>query len=243
MLNMSRDEVDLKWKAGQFGRMLEQAPYFQEVFDSHFAKGLAGIGYAMERREKKLEIKGVPEEVVQKFSRRSKEIEEKAKELKITDPKEKAQLSLSTRDNKRDGLTGNKLKERWRAELTDEEYKVLEAAVAAAQKGPVAPDHKSAREMIDYASRHLFERASVIPEHMLLMAALKAGTGLVSLEDLKKALNESDIIQEKMDGEMTGKFSSRWRSCFPIKSMPWWKRTGRLIFQLLSPLPTPPSEI
>lgn len=201
ILNMCHDTESGKWKAGQFGLILENAEYLQELFDSFLSQGLAEIGYSTERRGKKIEIKAVPEEIVRRFSRRTEEIEDVAEAEGITDPEKKARLSLSTRKNKKDSLVGEDLKKQWRQTLTDEEFEALQRVVAAAKMGPVVPDHPTAEELIEYAGRHVFERASVVSEDTLILAALKTGSGLVSPEALKKAIQKSDLIREEANGK------------------------------------------
>jgi len=49
------------------------------------ANKLQDLGYAVERKRDDFELAGVPSAVLKRFSRRTKEIEDKAAELGITD--------------------------------------------------------------------------------------------------------------------------------------------------------------
>src|SRR5438093_3770241 len=59
--NTTWDEVENKWKAGQFRDLKADAPYFEAAFHARFAKRLAEIGYRIERTVKGWELGGVPQ--------------------------------------------------------------------------------------------------------------------------------------------------------------------------------------
>jgi conjugative relaxase-like TrwC/TraI family protein len=206
VLNMTYDQVEQKWKAGQFGRIKEMGDYFEELFDGKLAVGLRSLGYRVERRgkNKDYEIAGVPDSVVRKFSRRTEEIEKKAKQLGITDPEQKASLGKSTRKGKRHDLSEAELKQNWRSRLSEDEFAELGSVVNSAfARGVIELQcHPTAREMIDYAIRHIFERCSVVKEHQLLSIALEQGTGGVALEELKAVLDATGVIREETGGKV-----------------------------------------
>jgi len=88
------DAAEQKWKAGQFGDLKRDMPYFESCFHARLASKLVELGYAIERRGKGWEIAAVPESVVRFFSRRTAEIEAKAAELGIEDAERKSQLTF-----------------------------------------------------------------------------------------------------------------------------------------------------
>ena len=58
------------------------------------------LGLPVDRTKSGWEIDGINPSVLEKFSRRTSLIEEKAKEKGITDAKEKAEIGASTRERK-----------------------------------------------------------------------------------------------------------------------------------------------
>jgi hypothetical protein len=65
-----------------------------------FAEKLQAIGLKIVPTEHAFEIEGFYRELIEKFSRRTKTIEETAERLGITDPAQKAKLAALTRQNK-----------------------------------------------------------------------------------------------------------------------------------------------
>jgi conjugative relaxase-like TrwC/TraI family protein len=87
--NLTWDAEEQAWKAGQFRSLKRDAPYFEAMFHARLSRRLAELGLPIERTQKGWEIEGVPRTVVDKFSRRTAEIEEKARELGIEDAEAK----------------------------------------------------------------------------------------------------------------------------------------------------------
>ena len=59
--------MEQRWKAGEFGDLKRDAPYYETAFHARFAKRLAEIGYEVERTEKGWEIAGVSQTILDKF--------------------------------------------------------------------------------------------------------------------------------------------------------------------------------
>src|SRR5262249_40525122 len=68
--NVTFDEAEQRFKAGQFGDLKRDAPYFEAAFDARLAHALNALGYATEREGLSFEVAGVPGSVIDKFSRR-----------------------------------------------------------------------------------------------------------------------------------------------------------------------------
>ena len=121
VFNSTWDQEEQRWKAGQFRGLKADAPYFQAGFRARLANRLQDIGFAVERRRDDFEVSGVPASVVQKFSRRTEEIERVAAERGITDPRRKAELGAETREKKNEQLSWTQLRREWDRRLTGEE--------------------------------------------------------------------------------------------------------------------------
>ena len=112
------DAVDGRIKAGQFGNIVRDKGYYRAAFYSRLAGKLEGLGYVIDRRGgKEWEIAGVPQSVIDKFSKRTTQIEAEAERLGITDAADKAELGAKIRAKKQKELTLPELRKAWDAQL------------------------------------------------------------------------------------------------------------------------------
>lgn len=184
--NATFDHDEARWKAGQFRCIKRDAPYYEAAFHARFAKNLEDSGYAVERTGKGWELAGVPRSAVDKFSRRTQEIEAYAKRLGIEDADAKSALGAKTRAKKHYGFTEAELKEVWTGRLTAHERDALAAASTGGRPSPTPI--VSAREAVDYALAHGFERESVVSQKRLWELALERGVGSVAVKDVHAEL-------------------------------------------------------
>ena len=195
--NTTWDETEKKWKAGQFRDLKADAPYFEAAFHARFAKQLADLGYQVERTAKAWELAGVPQRVLDEFSRRTEQVEQKAKELGITSAKEKDGLAALTRERKQKQLSKADLRELWDDRISADER----AAIQRTPQQPVLERQKvSEMKAMDFAVKHCYERASIVTNKELLRQALRYGVGDVSVEQTKRQLLRDEFIREQADG-------------------------------------------
>src|SRR5208337_2726032 len=86
-----------------------------------FSRQFAELGYRIERTAKSWELAGVPQRVLEEFSKRSEQVEQKAKELGITSAKQKDGLAALTRERKRKDIEKSELLELWAKRISTEE--------------------------------------------------------------------------------------------------------------------------
>lgn len=194
--NATFDEKEKKYKAGEFSDIKRDAPFYEAGFHARLAGKLAGLGFGIERTQNGWEIAGVARPLIEKFSRRTAAIEKLAAEKNITSNKAKDGLGAKTRENKRDGLTMDVLKNTWESWLSAGELDALRRLKDTGAASLPASD----RAAMDYALSHAFERSSVISEKQLLTAALKHGVGSVSVEGVKREAARADILKNDLDG-------------------------------------------
>ena len=198
--NATFDEVEGRWKAAQFGDIKRDAPYYEAAFHARLAKRVRELGYRTERTEKGWEVAGIPRSLIEKFSQRTTQIEEIARERGITDAKELDQLGAATRENKLPSLTTGELKAEWESRLTPEDREALQ--VVAREKGSLTRETITPREAMDWALAHSFERASVVSERRLLANALTRGVGSVGVREMLRELERPEIVRGKTkDGQ------------------------------------------
>ena len=205
VLNATFDEVEGQWKAANLYDILRDMPYYQAAFHKRLATRLEDLGYDIERKGNCFEVEGVPQSVISKFSRRQQVIEQAAQEQGITDPKAKAELGAKTREHKEKNFSGDKLRRLWIARLTQEEQEQLvQVRWQAGEREHDVPRMNgiSAREAVEHAAAHLFERKSAVPARELLGVAMAYAPGHFSVNDAWKELESGDRFTAEVDGRL-----------------------------------------
>lgn len=198
--NATLDREEGKIKAGQFGSIKRDAPYYEAGFHARLAGRLSALGYGIERTAKGWEVLGVPASLIDKFSRRTAEIEAHAKAKGIMDAKRKDAIGARIRAGKRRGLTKDDLKAEWSARLDEGEAGALRRA-----KGQGMTPHVSDAAAFEYALAHAFERSSVVSEKRLMAEALRRGVGSVTVEGITKQAAQAGLLSRLIEGQ---KFST-----------------------------------
>ena len=196
--NLTFDGTEGRWKALQASDIYERRAYLSEVYRNALAREVRTIGYEIEsQRDAKgrdfgFEIRGVPAELLAKFSQRSRQrdsaiaafVEQHGR--RPTD-NEIAVLVRESRADKLTEISTHELREKQQKRLTLDETQALRAARGAAWFTSVDVD--SSAPSLEYAAEHIFERVSVAPDHELLTEALRHGRGRIRLADLKGELH------------------------------------------------------
>ena len=197
VFNTTWDETEKKWKAGQFRDLKADAPYFEAAFHARFARQLAETGYRIERTAKGWELAGVPQRVLDEFSRRTEQVEQKAKELGITSAKDKDGLAALTRERKQKRLSKAELRVLWDKRIATDERAAIQNCI---RLSPRAAERVSEMKAMDFAIQHCYERASIVTGKELLRHALRYGVGDVSVEQTQRQLLRDEFITETADG-------------------------------------------
>ena len=200
ILNATRDGVENKWKAGEFGQIKKDAPYYEAVFHSAFANKLQGLGYGVKKCKVGFELAGVDRSLVEKFSNRTREIEKLAAEKGITDDKRKSELGARTRESKRAVVSGVEEFAVWESRLSEAE----KAAFVTLKNSVGANDNFNvgvAKDSVDFSLAHHLERKSVTTDKEVLTLAIKDSLGKgVSWKEVKSGLKDSgEVITVRED--------------------------------------------
>jgi conjugative relaxase-like TrwC/TraI family protein len=195
VFNATWDEEEKQIKAAQFRDINASMPWYQARFHKRLSDRLMEAGYQIRRTDKSFEVEGVPQPVIDLFSKRTDEIGRVAKEKGITGEKELAELGARTRANKQKGHTMDELRAEWRRQIRDlgEEGKGAQAVRFAPAK---ATREVTPRQCVDHAVQHGFERASVVEDRRLLAAAYRHALGHrdVTLQDTDASFAEDERI-------------------------------------------------
>jgi conjugative relaxase-like TrwC/TraI family protein len=199
--NATYDPVAKRWQAGEFIDFYRDAPYYQAAFQARLAYGLKELGYAIRRTEHAFEIAGMPDTVIDKFSKRTTEIEQMAREQGITDASEKDKLGAYSRKRKNLDLSKEQLKAGWENQFTADELAAVRKVMMS--KGLQQPGEEiTAQAAVDYAIAHIFELSSVVNHRRLLAEALRYGVGDVLPEDVIREGQRPDILTREVDDEV-----------------------------------------
>ena len=200
VFNVTLDDQENAWKAGQFRDIKRDAPYFQAAFHARLAGRLASLGYPIERTAKGWEVAGLPATLLRKFSQRTEQIERLAAEKGIVDATLKDALGAATRQRKQNDATMDELRHAWLARLTDSERDAL--AVAVAKQGTPSPA-VSVDQAVAGTIRQCFERdyAASVPEKRLVAKALTLGVGSVTAGAIRGRLPAHGVVTQSIGDE------------------------------------------
>jgi conjugative relaxase-like TrwC/TraI family protein len=196
IFNGTRDEADGCWKALETYEMLAACKFVENVYYHELAKEMIRCGYELENnRRGDFEVRGIPQSLTQKFSKRHNQIDRETQALLEAHPEKRNGNLKDIREIVAHNKRARKIRDigraqltaQWSAQISGEE----EAAIASAsrRKG-VRKKTFGARlavnAAITWAEAHLFDRRSVVNEFELWRHALERGRGQTfSLRDLR----------------------------------------------------------
>lgn len=195
VLNATYDNQDKKWKAGQFGQIVQDAPYYEAIFHSKLAANLEQLGYRVERTINGFELTGVEKATIHQFSRRTKEIENYAHEHSITDDKQKSQIGAKTREAKRVELTPEQYEKEWQSRISgDELYRLQNLRILSKDFTPKSNSDNAAKDALQFSLEHHLERKSVASEKEILATAIRKGVGVATHEQIRNEYDKNANI-------------------------------------------------
>lgn len=198
IFNATHDPVEHRFKAVQLGYIHANAPFYEAYFNTAFASKLRPLGYGIVRNGRSWEVEGIDRGLIESFSHRTREILTAAKRLGITDPDKLGGLGARTRDRKSNAKPWDVVREVWASRLAPDDIKALQAARHLGQLERPGP---TPRESLEYARKECLTRSALVPEKVLLEAALRFGVGYVSLADLEAELPKLGLAVREVRGE------------------------------------------
>ncbi len=201
VMNASFDGVENAWKAAQFRNLMRDAPYFEAAFHARLSRKVSDLGYGVERTAKGWEVAGFTKQMIEKFSRRTQQIEETAKAKGISSAEEKARLGAKTREAKGEGQPLEALRAEWGSRLDATErvrLRDIQNQRIGTSSMPIVT-----QEAINHSLRHGFERASVVSDKRLLATALRRGLGSLEVDAVKEAFARRTDVLRKQHADQT----------------------------------------
>lgn len=205
VFNATFDTEEQRWKALQSSGIYQVSGLATEVYRSTLVAKLREAGYETRRTDHGFEIAGVPQEIIDLYSKRRKQIESIAAELgQSNNPEALAAIARTSRKPKDEAVSVEHMRKAWLAELTDDQKQALEKLKASARK-PRKHRRVSAEDAVAWAKDHCFERKSVVKADELAKQAIKYARGDNSIADLHQAIASrvasKDLIAK--DGKLT----------------------------------------
>lgn len=209
--NHTFDESTNRWLAADISSLFRDAQtYYEAGFKSRLADRVETLGYSVERSKNNFEITGVSRELIEKFSKRSGQINAKIKDgyadelaakLGISLADAKGMVGALTRNHKNKSYDFDVLQQHWQRQLTPEESHQLDLV----QQSKSTPTKKAepsitAKDAVDFALRHHFEKEAAVRERQLLATAIKYGIENNTVDDIRADLaTRTDLIRQGKD--------------------------------------------
>ena len=194
VMNLTFDRAEKRFKAVQLADIKHDANWYEAIYHNRLAGNLRALGYGVRRDGRAFEVAGIDRPLIDKFSRRTRQIEATAAKLGIRKAESKAKLGATTRLGKTTE-TVDDLRSYYVSRLTHEERERL--SHLEFQPSFVSSDEKA----VAFAVGHVFERKSVEEEKKLYETALRHGVGSVTVEGLQaEAVRQGALLK---DGQVT----------------------------------------
>ncbi|QMW07106.1 MobF family relaxase [Spirosoma foliorum] len=183
IFNATWDEKEQEIKSARVRDVFSDIPYYHARFHKRLSDKLIELGYQIRRTDKSFEVEGVPQAVIDLFSKRTDEIGRIAKDKGITDAKELDALGARTRSRKQKGHTMAELQAEWRKQILDldtgdkDDGKQIIRFAPAKEKTTLTSER-----CVEHALEHGFERASVLQDRRLLASAYRHSIGDASVK-------------------------------------------------------------
>lgn len=215
IFNATFDPVEKQWKALQNHDMLAAQKFVENLYYHELTRELIRCGYQIENKPRgDFEIKGVSPEMIHKFSKRRRQIDESTKQLLASEPEKASGNIAAIRENiahrerpqKVRDMPLSRLQTMWDNQMTTAERESLRN-LTPAEPPIVQAAAPVAEKAITWAEEHVFERRSVVNEFDLWRHALEHARGSnLTLADIQSATRQRDYVR---DAKFPGRITSR----------------------------------
>ncbi len=199
--NMTWDKEEQCYKAAQFRNIKRDMPYYQAKFHKNLSDRLMTLGYGIRKTSTAFEIEGVPQDVIDLFSKRTNEIGQFAKENNIQDKKALDKIGAKTRAKKQKGFSMSQLKKDWKRQIKEKGLIGNEANGTPLRHNPHRQKSTyNDTDCVKHSVEYCFERASVVQDRRILERAFAFAIGheAVHPEDIEHCfLGDPKIIKVK----------------------------------------------
>src|ERR1039457_2944349 len=179
LFNATRDATEGRWKALEACEMVTAQKFVRNVYYHELVGSLQKFGYGVENNPRgDFEIAGVSKELIDRFSKRHREIDEKTKEFLEREPDKanqnikviRANIAHKERARKIKDVGIVKLQSAWNKQLSWKEWWQINHLDK--HRAPENSEKITAVQAVSWAEQHLFERRSVVHEQEIWQHAL-----------------------------------------------------------------------
>lgn len=206
LFNGTHDPVENCWKALQNYDMLVATKFVEGLYYHELARALRRFGYEIDNKPRgDFEIRGVSPALIERFSKRRQEIDQKTRELLAREPDKangnvaaiRDHIAHKERGRKIRDISLSELQNTWDRQLATEEKASLRC-LANGQPQPAASSTALAEQAVSWAEEHLFERLSVVKEHELWRHALEHARGQsLELADIQAVTRQRGYLRDE----------------------------------------------
>jgi conjugative relaxase-like TrwC/TraI family protein len=214
LFNATWDSTEGRWKALEACEMVTAQKFVRNVYYHEMVRSLQRFGYGIENNPRgDFEIAGVSKEMIDRFSKRHREIDEKTKEFLEREPDKanqnikviRANIAHKERARKIKDVGIVKLQSAWNKQLSWKEWWQINHLDK--HRSLANSEKITAVQAVSWAEQHLFERRSVVHEHEIWHHALEHLRGQdVSLAEIQGVTGKRDYIR---DEQFQGKITTR----------------------------------
>lgn len=209
VFNATFDPVENRWKALEVQGMYRVQKFIENVYFHELAKGLRSLGYEAENVGRAFRIKGVPDSLVARFSKRHHQIDAETKNritregLRGNVKALREQVAQEARKSKAKDSTAARLRPFWKNQMTPTEALALKSLRPMPVRRTESADVAG---IVAWADELLFERRSVVNDYELLAAALARGQGeAFDLTALLQAIEIRGYLREANSSKLTSR--------------------------------------
>lgn len=222
-------------------RSLVSKPFYQnkmlvgQIYRNELAGELRSLGYSIRPagRNGEFEIEGVPKDLIELFSKRSRGIRKAARNGKDATAKELERVALVTRSSK---LHAKKawLQASWIQEASEGGY-----SIERWPRPSTTPTNKKLPcDIVAKALSHLQERSAVFSRSELALSALQFGLGSITISDVEETIADFEAekriirgtaspgidlyttpVMAALEADTLRQMQSGWNSSVPIESL------------------------
>lgn len=147
-------------------------------------------------------MEGISKELIDKFSRRTKAINEHAIKHNISDAKSKANIGATTRAKKKGTVSEREQLIEWKKRFSIQEIEQVRDLKSKNLSPENREEKKSATQAVDDSINHHLERKSVASDKEILATALKKSIGESEPQNVISAFKErKDVLSVKEGNE------------------------------------------
>lgn len=198
VMNLCYDGEESRFKAIHFRHLKKNAPYYEAIGRSYLAKGLEDYGYSVRKVNKAFEIEGFSRPLIQKYSRRSTQIDQLIAEMGIEDAKARDKMGAISRESKKSNITPQQTLAAWTARLDDDEKRIIQNIIR--NRGHREVKTITALQAVDYAMAHCFEYKSVAKMRDVFREAVVYGYGALLPDEIEREIASRNLTTGMIRG-------------------------------------------